>query len=77
MVVAAVRRVKREGPMRVPGEVLEGLEVVRRYARTETPDVATVRYAAMELGRPTLVVWLAGHPSEYGRGPLDGFEAEN
>ena len=66
-----------EGPVRVPKDVLEGLEVVRRYARTETPDVATARYAAMELGRPALVVWIDVHLSEYGRGLLDGFEAEN
>jgi hypothetical protein len=66
-----------ERPVRVPGDVLEGLEVVRRYARTETPDVATVRYAAMELGQPALVVWIDGHRSEYGRGLLDGFEAED
>jgi hypothetical protein len=62
--------------VRVPKDVLEGLEVVRRYARTETPDVATARYAAMELGRPELVVWIDGHLSDYGRGLLDGFEAE-
>ena len=66
-----------EGPVRVPKDVLEGLEVVRRYARTEDPDVATVRYAAMELGSPARVVWIDGHRSEYGRGVLDGFEAED
>ncbi len=66
-----------QGPVRVPKDVLEGLEDVRRYARAETPAVATVRYAAMELGRPALVVWIDGHRSEYGRGLLDGFEAED
>ena len=45
-----------EGPVRAPKDVLEGLEVVRRYAYTETPAVTTVRYAVMELGRPALVV---------------------
>jgi len=51
---------------------------VRRYARTETPAVATVRYVAMELSRPALVVWIDGHRSGYGgRGLLDGFEAED
>ncbi len=63
--------------MRVPKDVMEGLEVVRRYARTEAPDVATVRYAAIELGRPALAVWIRRHESEYGRGLLDGFEAED
>ena len=66
-----------EGPVRVPRDVLEGLEVVRRYARTETPDLAITRYAAIELGRPALAVWVDGHRSEYGRGLLDGFEAED
>jgi hypothetical protein len=66
-----------EGPVRVPKDVMEGLEVVRRYARTETPAVPTVRYAGMELGRPALVAWIDGHRSEYGRGLLDGFEAED
>ena len=66
-----------EGPVRLPRDVLEGLEVVRRYARTETLDLATVRYASIELGRPALTLWVDGHPSEYGRGLLDGFEAED
>ena len=65
-----------EGPVRVPRDVLEGLEVVRRYARTETPDLAIVRYAAIELGRPALAVWVNKHPGDYGRGLLDGFEAD-
>ena len=66
-----------EGPVRLPRDVLEGLEVVRRYARTETPDLATVRYAAVELKVPALAVWANRHRSEYGRGILDGFEAED
>ena len=65
------------GPVRIPRDVLEGLEVVRRYARTETPDLATARYAGMELGRPALVVWIDKHEAEYGRGLLEGFEAED
>ena len=50
---------------------------MRRYARRETPAVATVLYAGMDLGRPALVVWIDGHRSEYGRDLLDGFEAED
>ena len=30
-------------PVRVPKDVLEGLEAVRRYARTDVLDIATVR----------------------------------
>ncbi len=39
-------------------------------------DIALLRYVAMEREKPALVVWLDGHPQEYGRGLLDGFEAE-
>ena len=63
--------------MRVPRGVLEELEAVRRYTRTDAPDIATTRYVAIETGKPALAVWLHGHESEYGRGVLDGFEAEH
>jgi hypothetical protein len=63
-------------PVRVPADVLEGLEAVRRYAGTAVLDVATIRHFANERGRPTLVVWVDRHPEEYGRGLLDGFQAE-
>ncbi len=66
-----------QGPVRIPKEVLEQLEAVRRDARTDVLDIPTLRYTASEGGKPTLVVWLDGHPSEYGRGLLDGFEAED
>ncbi len=63
-------------PVRVPEEVLEGLEAVRRYAGNNVLDIATVRYLAQERGRRTLAVWIHKHPGEYGRGLLDGFRAE-
>jgi hypothetical protein len=63
-------------PVRVPADVLEGLEAVRRYAGTDVLDVATVRFLANERGRPTLAVWIHRHPEEYGRGLLEGFQAE-
>ena len=65
-----------EGPVRVPREVLEELEAVRLYTRTEMLDIPLLRYVAMEREKPALVVWIDGHPSEYGRGLLEGFEAE-
>jgi hypothetical protein len=37
-------------PVRVPEEVLEGLEAVRRYAGTDVLDIARVRYLAQESG---------------------------
>ena len=63
--------------MRVPRDVLEGLEAVRQYTRAGVLDIPTLRYVAMEREKPALVVWIDGHRSEYGRGLLDGFEAED
>ncbi len=65
-----------QGPVRVPKDVLEELEALRRAARTDALDIPTLRYAASEGGKPALVVWIDKHPQEYGRGLLDGFEAE-
>ena len=64
------------GPVRIPKDVLEELEAVRRAARTDLLDIPTLRYAASEEGKPALVVWIDRHAGEYGRGLLDGFEAE-
>ena len=66
-----------EGPVRVPKGVLEELEAVRLYARAEVLDIPLLRYVAMEREKPALVVWIDKHESEYGRGLLDGFEAED
>ena len=63
-------------PVRVPADVLEGLQAVRRHTGTDVLDVATVRYFANERGQRTLAVWIHRHPEEYGRGLLDGFQAE-
>ncbi len=68
---------KEQGPVRIPKDVLEELEAARRAARTDALDIPTLRYTASEEGRPALVVWLDKHPSEYGRGLLDGFEAQD
>ncbi len=66
-----------QGPVRIPKDVLEELEAVRRSSRTDMLDIPTLRYAAMETCKQALVVWIDRHPSEYGRGLLDGFEAED
>ena len=73
-----VRRMSTPGPpVRVPKEVLEQLEAVRRYTRVEVLDIATLRYVAMETEKSALVLWLSEHEQEYGRGLLDGFRAED
>jgi hypothetical protein len=70
-----VRRVSESEPVRVPADVLEGLEAVRRHLGTNVLDVATIRYFANERGRRALVVWIDRCPEEYGRGLLGGFQA--
>ncbi len=63
-------------PVRVPEEVLEGLEAVRRYAGTDVLDIAWVRYLAQERGRSALAVWVDEHPHEYAQGVLYGFRTD-
>ena len=62
-------------PVRIPRNVLEELESVRRYTRAEVLDIPTVRHVAMERGKPALVVWIDKHEREYGLGLLNGFRA--
>jgi hypothetical protein len=64
------------GPVGLPEVVLEELESVQRYTRVEVLDIPTLRYVAMETGKPVLVMWLDEHPQEYGRGLIDGFWVE-
>jgi hypothetical protein len=66
-----------QDPVRIPRDVLEELESVRRYTRAEVLDIPTVRHVAMERGKPALVVWIDEHEQEYGLGLLNGFRAED
>jgi type IV secretory pathway ATPase VirB11/archaellum biosynthesis ATPase len=72
-----IRRVSEQEPVRIPKEVLEDLESVRRYTRAEVLDIPTVRHVAMETHKPALVVWLDKHEQECGQGLLSGFLAED
>ena len=76
MVVKNVWEVKKRGPVWLPKDVLEELESVRRYTRAEVLDIPTLRYVASETEKPALVLWIDKHAQEYGRGLLDGFQAE-
>jgi hypothetical protein len=76
VVVKNVWEVKERGPVWLPKDVLEELESVHRYTRAEVLDIPTLRYVAMETGKPALVVWIDKHPQEYGQGLLEGFRAE-
>lgn len=64
-------------PVRIPKKVLEELESVRRYTRAEVLDIPTLRYLAMEMEKPALVLWIDEHEQEYGQGLLHGFRAED
>jgi hypothetical protein len=72
-----VWRVSGQEPVRIPREVLEELQSVRRYTRTAVLDIPTIRHVAMERGKPALVVWLGKHEQEYGQGLLNGFQADD
>jgi hypothetical protein len=67
--------VSEQEPVRIPKEVFEELESVRRYTRAEILDIPTLRYVAMERGKPALIVWIDEHEQEYGQGLLNGFLA--
>jgi type IV secretory pathway ATPase VirB11/archaellum biosynthesis ATPase len=71
------RRVSEQEPVRIPREVLEELESVRRCTRAEVLDIPIVRHVAMETHKPALVVWIDEHQQEYGQGLLNGFQADD
>ena len=48
---------QREQPVRIPKDVLEGLEAIRRHARTDVLGIPTARYLAEERGQAALVLW--------------------
>jgi hypothetical protein len=72
-----LRRVSEQERVRIPREVLQELEAVRRYTRAEVLDIPTIRHVAMERGKPALVVWIDKHQQEYGQGLLNGFRADD
>ena len=72
-----VRQVSQQEPVRIPKNVLEELESVRRYTRAEVLDIPTIRHVAMETEKPALVLWIDEHEQEYGQGLLHGFRAED
>jgi hypothetical protein len=76
LVAEGVRRVSEQEPVRIPKNVFEELESVRRYTRAEVLDIPTVRHVAMETHKPELVIWIDKHEQEYGQGLLNGFQTE-
>ena len=76
LVARDVWQMSGQEPVRIPREVLEELESVRRYTHPEVLDIPTVRHMAMETEKPALVVRIDKHEQEYGQGLLIGFRAE-
>lgn len=65
---------KSGGPTKVPADVLEGLEAVRRSGANMV-ERAHVLVLAKRIGYRRTVLWVEEHPEEYARGVSHGFEA--
>jgi hypothetical protein len=65
---------KFDGPVKVPADVLEGLEAVRRSGANMV-ERAHVLVLAKRMGYRRTVRWVEEHPDEYARGVSHGFAA--
>jgi hypothetical protein len=61
-------------PIRIPREVLDGIEAVRESGRTNMLDRLAVQYIANELEYFATLIWLEDHRDDYARGLFHGFE---
>lgn len=64
------------GPVHIPGEVLDGLEAVRRDGRTNMLDWPAVARIAEAMGLDRTAAWVRTHKREYSAGIFRGFAAE-
>lgn len=62
--------------VRVPAEVLEGLEAVRLSGKTNMLDAPRVIELAIEMGYPEAGFWVYENRRFYAEGIFRGFEAE-
>ena len=60
--------------IRIPAEVYEGLETVRRSGLTNMLDRPQVARLAEEFGFHETAEWIRTHKDEYARGIFQGFE---
>ena len=65
---------KSDGPTRVPADVLEGLEAVRKSG-AHMVERAHVLVLAKRIGYRRTFRWVEEHPDEYSRGITRGSEA--
>src|ERR671933_2409132 len=64
-------------PVKVPPDVLEGLERIRKSGKINMRDRIGVEMVAYDMGLFHAVIWLEEHQAEYARGISSGFEAEH
>jgi len=62
--------------IKVPKDVLDGLEAVRLSGLTNMMDRPVVARLADEMGFDTAAEWVEAHRKEYAEGIFRGFEAE-
>ncbi len=62
--------------IRVPKDVLDGLEAVRQSGLTNMLDWPVVARLAEEMGFETAAEWVANNKRLYAEGIFRGFEAE-
>jgi hypothetical protein len=62
--------------IRVPKDVLDGLEAVRQSGLTNMLDRPVVTRLAEEMGFDAAAEWIEAHRKEYAAGIFRGFEAE-
>lgn len=63
--------------VKVPQDVLDGLEAVRQSGLTNMLDRTRVQQIANEMGYSATVLWIQEEPKKtYAQGIFNGFEAE-
>jgi hypothetical protein len=70
------RRKTGEAPILVPGDVLNGLNILRQIGAYNMFDVPAVVTMARELGLVDTGEWIEANRTAYAKGLLHGFEAE-
>ena len=64
------------GPVHIPGEVLDDLEIIRRDGRTNMLDWPTVARIADAMGMDKTAAWVRTHQRDYSAGIFRGFAAD-
>ena len=67
------RATEERGPVRVPREVLDGIEAVRRSGLTNMLDCPAVAEIAEALGYGAAADWIEANRGLYARGVFCGF----